>query len=296
MEPDDDLWFDAAPLRGDAARRRLADIVTKRAGAWNPAVLAAFARANGMVVPDGTAVTHVNLGILYPEVCYQVLQVPGPPLVEFGNYGHTVEVFGPRLRPTRFGYVSIRHDLDLPHFVADHRGLGAKTVWNVTRFGLETAAFLTGNNKSTAVSNLSDFLFASARLDVDGVSGYAAAADATRARQLLTPPAVAELGSVTDSFVVEVQAGWLHAHSYFGDVSTTDAEIWAWVFSSTSRLLDLITHWSQRWPLLVDPGAAEVGPRDVRELPFYTERRVPRPAKLDGLLSPSRFSSRIRRS
>lgn len=100
------------------------------------------------------------------------------------------------------------------------------------------------------------------------------------ATALLTPEVLDLLSWLTQSFDVEVAPGWMVASSVYGDVTTPDDDVWTWVFSATSRVLDLVRALgaeddiSGRWP-------------------GYTSTRVERPRRLDGSL---RFLQRSQRT
>lgn len=278
-------WFDATAL---TRRPRLG---LSRLRGDDTGALTAFARANGLrheTEPHGSI---VSFGPRERAQVDDLVTFAGRPEVEFGNCGSSFSVDFDHL-PPRFGFIAVRHGLDLPLLTASFHGVvGAKTIGNVGTLALNVLGTLAADSSDHAPGPYARFRAGSVtllRARSDGVTVNAAEQDEAAARALLTPPVVAELTELSRSFLVEIRRDWAFAHSFYGDVSTTDPEVWAWVFSVASRMLDLTHGWQQAWPPL-DPTVPGRAP-DPRAVPFYTAQRVPRPRRLDGVLSRSSLS------
>lgn len=225
----------------------------------------------------------------------EIVRFVGDPVIEFANHGSRVDTVTDDFMPPRMGYIAVRHGLAVPHVVASFRGvLGAKTAANVATATLSVLGRFNANANAFRVLRLGRFIDDGARVSAEQERPKLTTTEGEQARalELLTPTVRSELHDLTESFAVEIRDEWVLAYSYFGDVTTTDPEVWAWVFSSASRLIDLVALWREGWP----PVDAGVPTRalDLREIPFYTSRRLPHPSRLDGVLSRSALD-RLRR-
>lgn len=270
-------WFDASALTERSALARLR-------GSGKD-VLGQFAEANGLRREPDQEGTADSFGVWERSAIDDLVAFAGHPEVEFGNYGSKYSLSLDYL-PARFGYIAVRHGLDLPLVVAGFKGLvGAKTVANVTSMAINVlGAFDTQGDPVTGPYDR----FRSEGVEIlqskkDGVAARSAKGAEAAARELLTGPAVAELADLTRSYTVEIRPDWMYAYSFYGDLCTTDPEVWAWAFSCASRMIDLASLWRQGWPPV--DASVPVRPPDLREIPFYTPQRVPRPGKVDGVFS-----------
>lgn len=91
-------------------------------------------------------------------------------------------------------------------------------------------------------------------------------------QELLSGPTLTLAQSLVDTFDVEFVDGWVFLYGYYFEVSTAEADRWAWVFSVASQVLDQV--------------AALGGPPAPTHAPFHTSARIPRPASLAALPTP----------
>ncbi len=109
---------------------------------------------------------------------------------------------------------------------------------------------------------------------------YAGRGDEQAAATLLTAPALDLLHTTAATFDIEVLDSWLVLYGYGFDVSTTDPDRWAWVFSLTSRWLDQCAAWAASWPTADSAAGASGAAPAWRDVPFHTERTWPTPRQL----------------
>ena len=268
-------WFDARPLSGSGlGRLRLP--TRSRSGA-----IEEFARANRLAYAASTQPEERDLpGLLLTGECKDVVATTVEPRVEFGNHGWRFWVGSDDLVPSRLGYIAVRHGLDLPHVLVDFAGvLGAATPLNVASAALTALSIFDEDKTEADQSPIARFKHRSERVDLPDGAGLTAHGEKGRideAAAVLSTDALPILADLAGSFAVEIRDGWLIVYSFYGDVSTQDPEVWAWVFSSASRMLDLVGLW--------ETTRVAAGSAHRHEPGFYTERRVERPTKLDGAL------------
>lgn len=277
----EDLWFDADSLRAGGWSTRMP--VTGLAEA-----VAAFAEANDLDhdrvrAPD---LPGSRLTTLLP--CLNVLTSRTTPLVELGNHGAPLVPAVDSLVADRHGYLAIHHGLDVP-WVEIPSSSTASSIRNTASVAINVAMALDpsgwdaggGGGPSPHHVDLPPAAGFRARTGRDG---------AEPASRLLAPATWPLLAHAHDGFTLEVAPGWVFAYCEHGDVVTRDPRVWAWVFSVMSRLLEVVELWREEWPELPadDPrrraSAPGAGAFDVRSVPGWTDRVVPRPAHLDGVL------------
>lgn len=218
-------------------------------------VIAAFAAANGLTY----RATVTNAGADQPgihlddDMDHVVATLGGPesaagsvtPYVEFGNHMSR-------------GYIAVRHDLLLPHVVVHSRFAGKKANALATAavlgwVALDTVAADRSSDESPTKSGrfmkvatkLKDYPPKTILPDGSGkprrpFSVYIAKPDLAAGIALVKGPAVSALYEFARSFHLEFREGWLIAYNQYGEVSTTDPDTWAWIFSTASRMLDLL--------------------------------------------------------
>lgn len=231
-----------------------------------------FARANGLQYrgwqkKSGHEASYTRPGEYRPGLL--VAGCDAQDLVWWEDDGLLVEFAN--LRPSGgigWGCVTIRHGLPLPHVILDGRGndpvtpQGGKRVTNLSRRQRSEAG-----DRYTHLDSLKKKI---APLDL----GADAARDLTvwcergreaDARSLLAGPPLRLACETGEAFDVEVKDGWVFLYGYKFDLCTTEVDRWAWLFSLTSRWLDVLHGW----------GAA-----DPSRLPFHTAAVVGRPESL----------------
>lgn len=290
MSGDVPLWFDASPLERDRS-------VVRRLGALKPGgkegkgtgdgddVIRAFAAANGLDyraavgldVPDAPQLP----GLHFVHRCKDVVATRTEPYVELGNLGPKLMI-GDNFEPHRGGYIAVRHGLPLPHVYLDAGKFGALSPKNVVAAAITVASFFDESAGGDDDSPLGKFRKAAPRLDLGrGKLNFTARCpkdEADRARALLTGEPLAIANDIATSFDLELCDSWLFAYNNYGEVSTTHADVWAWVFSTASRMIDLMHALAELMP----PGTTVAAPG--RDLPIYTTRHVERPSRVEGSL------------
>lgn len=284
-------WFDASPLAERRSSGVAGRLISRGAGS-----IEEFARANGLDYDAGVKGDLPSLLIGAQSVCKDVVATRDEPKVEFGNHGWRYWKGSDDLVPSRQGYIAVRHGRALPHVLVSFAGgaVGAMTPLNLASAAITAVGQL--NIQEDVTDNdgspFEKFRTKGVRVDLPADAGLTAHTEQGRegeAQALLSGEAVPVLADLARSFTVEVREGWLLVYSHYGDVSTKDPEVWAWVFSVASRMLDLAQLWRQTHP----PAEGEyvAAGFDERSVPFYTDQRVDRPSKLDGSL---RFLKRSR--
>jgi hypothetical protein len=272
---DDDrpYWFDAAPLRRSGPLGRL------RGRAGGPSPREEFAAANRLAYRDAVAPGDRELpSLLLSDVCKDVVSTTGTTRVEFGNHGWRYWVGDNDFRPSRRGYIAVEHGMACPQMFLESGRFGALTPLNVASAALTFLSIFDNEEGASLGSPVQVFGARSERVEMPEGVGFSARVEKGRldeARGLLGPRAVPLLHELAGSFDIEIRDRWLLAYSLYGDVSTADPDVWAWAFSAASRMLDLVGVWAA--------AHGDVAGR-WSEVPFYTERRGERPAKLDGAL------------
>lgn len=290
-----DYWFDAGPLMRsgssgeDEARsgtrwsQRLSTALSGIKGsAQDSGQIADFAAANRLEYrgTDSIADTDPTRSQLKEGGSSDVVCWPGPPYVELGNNGWRIGV-GDGGRPSRRGYLAVRHDLGLPYAFVRTKNSGSVTPMHAVAIAWEVLGDLAQAAEETTQGGRGW----GQGVEVDPESAkhfqlYSEKGQESEVRGLLSEASLSILRELTASFDVHVTESWLFAYGYHGDVSTSDPEVWAWVFSVASRMLDLVEVWGELVPS--QPGGQVAGSH--RDLPFYTSRRLERPEKLDGPL------------
>lgn len=222
--------------------------------------------------------------------------------IEFANSGMRF-MPGDWSDPNRRGHIAIRHGRTMPTIFVAAKSWNKASPLALGTMALELASVVTfdgGSDPSgSRRSQLDSFRSGATRLEVHEASAgprarkrderkvakeaarVAAAAQVERqgfatlvekgaeddVSALLDPAARSLLSELAVSFDVEVRDQWVIALSRFGDVSTPDPEVWAWVFSQASRLLDLVDLWTKG------------GVRPVGHPAWYTAQRVARPGQ-----------------
>ena len=298
-------WFDVDPLlqqhkpdrptyaslrtglgRGASVRERLSALkqvelggLVKEAFAVSADPIEAFALANGLDYRHylrPTAYLHrsddpvmFRPGLLFRKYggreCNDFVSWAGPPYVEFANVSAgTVEAGD----AAGWGWVGIRHGLDLPHVVLDARANDAgkpdrrgRVVTSLTEHARGSKAALeTVQAPLTAVSlgGGSDERF----------QAWVETAREKEAVDLLIGPLRSVAEESARTFDVELVEGWTFLYGYALNVSTTDPDRWAWLFSLASRWLDVIM------PRM------STADRALEPAPFYTRETRQRPASV----------------
>lgn len=188
-----------------------------------------FARANGMQFHPGFNNPKLP-GMLF-DIGRQrnsQLLVRGdrPRFVEFGNYRYTTGS-GKNSTTHTWGYIAVQLDTPLPHLVLDAEG-----------------------NNSFFGSNLPIGLKKDQRLSLEGnfdehFSLYAPVGYEADALYLFTPDIMQRFIRNAAQLDVEIVDDWLFFYTG-DDVSTLDADRWAWLFSVVGAMLQKIERWG-RW-------------------------------------------------
>lgn len=240
-----------------------------------PDLIEAFAEANGLGYQASGYVAGKDL----PGLVFQgrmgdrrsAVTWGESPYVEFANYQNGGEDAG---EGSHWGYVAIRHGRDLPHVVfdacANDSGSGAadsgKSVSSLGEGSWMATPALKSSRTKLVPLELGPSVEASRFVT------YVSKGDEAAARRLLDGSTLALVQSLVESFDVEFVDGWVFLYGYHFDVSTDEADRWAWVFSVASQVLDQVEAWG--------------GPAAPSEAPFYTRERVGRPASLAELPQP----------
>lgn len=257
---------------------RLRKALTARAGTpVEPQAIEGVASVHGLtfvgaVAPDDRPVPSLVL----TEVRHEVMRSETGPRLEFGNHGTmTWRVADDTHKPQRRGYVCWEHGADLPHVYVAANGYGALSARHVLGLGARVAATMWdlvpvdgGQKDSWRPADHPVRAFCKhATIDPVGDRGFRAHLEPTSSASLgdlMTPEAVRLLGWLARSFDVEVRPGVALLYCNHGDVVTADAQVWDWVFSATSRLIDLVGLW----------GGGAAAPADWEH---YTSDTVERP-------------------
>ena len=315
-------WFDVDPLlqeqqkperptyanlrtglgRGASVKERLSALkqvelggLVKETFAGSADPIEAFAEANGLDYRHylrPTAYPHRNddpimyrPGLLFRKYggreCNDFVSWAGLPYVEFANMSAgTVEAGD----ATGWGWIGIRHGLDLPHVVLDARANDAakpnrsgRTVTSLTEHARGSKpALATVQAPLTALSlgGESDERF----------QAWVETAREQEAVKLLTGPLLSAAEESARSFDVEFVEGWTFLYGYALNVSTTDPDRWAWLFSLASRWLDVLT---PRMP---------VADRAPEPAPFYTRETRQRPESVTIVRPDAGFNALVNES
>lgn len=218
-------------------------------------------------------------GMIFPSAEQKdMVSVAGPPYVEFGNCHSRGQNM-----PYMFGYIAVRHDLDLPHIVLDARANDATPprgsgIYAKKRSYSSLDADFRGSDSTTPmmwvraqVEPLDLGQHVDERMRVFGEKGRE-----PEARSFLSGTTLQYFLDMAEHFDVEVVDGWTLLYAYVTEVTGLEADRWAWAFSVASRLLDQVERWTSSHALL--PGAP---PRDKIERPsFYTSKTFPPPAEI----------------
>lgn len=149
-----------------------------------------------------------------------------PRFVEFGNYQYTTGS-GKHSQTHRWGYIAVRLDAPLPNIVLDAAG-------NNGLFGSNLPVGLDKDQRLGLEGNFDEYFHL-----------YAPAGYEPDALYLFTPDIMQRFMNNAAQLDVEIVDDWLFF--YTGDnVSTLDADRWAWLFSVVGAMLDKIARWG-RW-------------------------------------------------
>jgi len=191
-----------------------------------------------------------------------------PVSVQFGDYERN-----DRTRPYGFGYLAVRHDVQLPHLVLDARANDAGVRQGL--LGPRDHSSLNANygRRGTATTIWSGGkelhqLDLGAELD-PYFRTYAGLGSDDRVRTFLTGETLQVMIGLSMTFDVEFVDGWTFLYAEH-DLVTDEAPEWAWNFWVASRIWDLVTSWR---------ATAELPP--VTERPaFWTAEPIQRPKRL----------------
>ncbi|WP_408898011.1 hypothetical protein ACJ5H2_02630 [Nocardioides sp. R1-1] len=283
------FWFDATPLVERRSSGVAGRLLPRSGGS-----IEEFAHANDLDYDPGVKGDLPSLLIGAQSVCKDVVATRGEPKVEFGNHGWRYWKGSDDLVPSRQGYIAVQHGRALPHVLVSFAGaVGAMTPLNLASAAITAVGQLNFEDVTDSDgSPFEKFRTKGTRVELPAGAEVTAHTEKGRegeAQELLSGETLAALADLARSFTVEVREGWLLAYSHYGDVSTRDPEVWAWVFSVASRMLDLAQLWRETHPAAA--GEYVAAGFDERAVPFYTDQRVERPSKLDGSL---RFLKRSR--
>lgn len=280
-------WFDHSALVGgsETGQQRGIRGQVKALKSWvaTPTTrnqLRRFAAANGF---EFTAQTYDQLpGMIFRSAeREEVVRVSEMPEVEFGGCSSSGQNM-----PYFFGYVAVRHDLDLPRLILDSRandGTAPKGSGIYARSDSHSSltANFRGSDSATPMSRVRgqvDPLDLGAAVDAR-MRVFAGKQRVDDARRFLTGTTLAYFLDVTQYFDVEVVDGWVFLYAYGTEMCGTSPEGWAWNFSVASRLLDQIDDWSRVAPPRQGVAASEPAPRPS----FYTQEEIaPPPAFVSG--------------
>ncbi len=263
--------------------------------------IAHHASAHGLVPVEGDGPEHEVQGVHVEWMPVDVVQAPGEPYVQFGNHGSKYGLGDDLTKPSRRGYIAVRHSQQVPHLYVEGPVFGALTPGNVASSVIKVLGVIGNDTGQPPAWSFGAFAENSEKIELPRGVGFRALCwtghgerkknterslgtkvgdqEKLRERALLeaggalpTPEAIRVLTWLCQSFDVELREGWLVAYSSYGDVTTTEDEVWAWVLSAASRLLDLLRIWGAESSL----GSAAA---------WFTEDWVERPKSLDGSLS-----------
>ncbi len=242
---------------------------------------------------------HVQ-GVNFVWAPLDVVETLGEPYVQFGNHGFKFSIGDDLTKPGRRGYIAVQHAQVVPHLYVEGPTVGALTVKNVAASAIKVLGTFSNDTGSPPGWTFGPFAANSEQIDLPEVTAFRAlcwtghgerkkkprslkkreaAQDEQREKALLAagttllnPEAIGVLAWLCQSFDVELRDGWLVAYSAYGDVTTNDDEVWDWVLSAASRLVDLLQIWG-----IESPRADDFG--------WYTAKRAERPTSLDGSLN-----------
>jgi hypothetical protein len=299
-----DYWFDAEPLlekpaqperpayaqlrkglgQGASLKARLAALkdvelggLVKDAFARTPGQLELFAQANGLGYRYFSF--DQRPGMIFPSgEQREMVSSDGPPYVEFGNCHSRGQEMA-----YLFGYVAVRHGLDLPHLVLDARANDAtppagSRVYAKKQSYSSLDANYRGSGSATPmtwVRALVEPLDLGPQVD-QHTRVFVEKGRGEEARRFLTGTALQYFLGVAQHFDAEIVDGWALLYLYGAEVSGTDPDRWAWAFSVASRLLDQVEAWARTTPAL--PHAPPAG--SFARPSFYTADDAPLPAEL----------------
>ncbi|MFT4188823.1 MAG: hypothetical protein QM621_09610 [Aeromicrobium sp.] len=256
-----EFWFDASALTRQRRGRR-------------GKAIGSFAKANDLVYVSWIDPGERDMpSLLLRNTRTDVISYPSPPAVEFGNHGWRYWLGSDDFVPSRQGYIAVRHDLRLPRLLISCSTFGALTPLHVGSAAITALGMLTFAEQSAGPDHSAFHRFRDRGSLVElppdiGFRAHCEKGHEEQARILLDGEAARLLADLSQSFSVEANENWLFAYSHYGDITTRDAEVWAWAFAAMSRLRDLARVW----------GA------DLPPIPFATERHIARPRQLDGAL------------
>lgn len=275
-------WFDHSALVGGAepAPERGVRGQVKALKSWiaTPTTrnqLRRFAAANGY---EFKAQTYDQLpGIIFRSAEREDMVRPSVlPEVEFGgcsSLGQNMPYF--------FGYIAVRHDLDLPRLIFDARANDATAPKGSGIYARDDShSSLTANFRgSDSASPMSRVRGQVEPLDLGAdvdarTRVFAGKQRIDEARRFLTGTTLAYFLDVTRYFDVEIVDGWAFLYAYGTEICGTSPEGWAWNFSLASRLLDQIDAWARtaaprQGATPREPGAAKPS--------FYTHEQIAAP-------------------
>ncbi|MGO1628765.1 MULTISPECIES: hypothetical protein [unclassified Microbacterium] len=179
-----------------------------------------------------------------------------PRFVEFANYRYTTGS-GKNSTTHVWGYVAIHLDTPLPHIVLDAKG-------NNGLFG----------------SNLPTSFDRGQRLSLEGsfdefFTLYCPRGYETDALYLFTPDIMARFMDNAAELDVEIVDNWLFLYAK-RDFVTLDPDMWGWLFSVVSALMDKLQRW-ERWRdarLTAQAARPRVLPATGEALPFRGDQQV----------------------
>lgn len=237
--------------------------------------------------------------------------------VEIGNHGWRYWKAETDGSPSRRGYIANKHGLDLPRLLLSSREGRALTLVRVASGIINIAGMFDFERADVDRTAIEDFRYEGIKLERTPGSRFdvvlekssqradrkpggpklkitKAARDAAKLQEeldrerdaawlaqangMLAGPALAHLSELAESFDLEVGNEWIFAYSSFGEIATTDPEIWEWTFAMVSRLVDVVHCWG-----------ADLS--SLQEQRWYTLKNVERPSKMDGelqVLKPNR--------
>lgn len=283
-------WGGGAGLKGRLEAVRSANLQGMASDLWKDFwaggdEISRFAAANGFTYELQRYDREWQEGKALPGMIFrggerrQFLTWGEPVSVEFGNWSSV----GQEL-VLAFGYIAVRHDLGLPHLIVDAR-VNDTTPPPGSWFYAKKSDFtsLSENYRgSDSASPMGRLRNSTERLDLGTeldryFQAYCDRGEEAAVRAFLTPDRIQMLCAASMEFDLEITDEWLYLYATGINISSKDADRWAWVFSVTSRLLDHVALWR---------AAAGAEPLAERP-PFYTERTVLRPADLAQLPAPS---------
>lgn len=215
--------------------------------------LAGFAAANGMAY-EPQPIDPSLPGLIFHHgdgrLATQRVRGTQPRFVEFGNHRYSTGS-GKHRTVHRWGYIAIHLDTPLPHIVLDAKG-------NDALFGSNLPASFDRHQRLSLEGDFDAFF-----------TLYCPEGYEPDALYLFTPDIMVRFMAAASQLDAEIVDDWLFLYGP-GEFSTANPDMWAWLFSVVSALIDKIQRW-ERWRderLALASDRPRALPMDGQALPF----------------------------